>query len=541
MSIPRLLFVFFFSVSFAIQAQTVPVFRLDSALRAVDKAITEKPRFELQKRQQIQNYKLALQRSHSIEDKLQNERLLVKEYSNFRLDSALFFARLISSQIDSTDLQQHILCDMQTAEALKGMGYYESARQLLDAHRKEVDAEHLVSFYHVYYSIYHSLYQNAFLESDRVRFADSLIHYRQCLQSALRPGEIGHDVGQAHLSLFMGRADEAMHIIDRRIKQDHADLREDNLLAFTMALICDSLGARRDAEYYYSLSAIDDLQRASKKYTSLQRLAVLLYQDGDVDRAYRYLTCALEDVTFCRIHCRITQISQFLPIISSAYNEKAHAASVRKIAFSIALALLLLLASVGMWFLFRRNTALARLSSRFKSLNNQLQDTNDRLATTNLQLADANRIKEEYIGQVFNLCSAYMDRQESFRRSIYNKIKSNQLNEVKALVSDKSQSQEDLHDFFRNFDAIFLSLFPDFITEFNALLRPEEAVTVRDGELLSPELRIYALVRLGINDSTRIASFLHFSPQTVYNYRLKMRSRTELSRDTFVQAVQNLK
>ena len=116
------------------------------------------------------------------------------------------------------------------------------------------------------------------------------------------------------------------------------------------------------------------------------------------------------------------------------------------------------------------------------------------------------------------------------------------LGKTSQLKDQLSQStmNEDLNQLFRNFDIFFLELFPDFIERFNSLLRPGEQIEVKGDNLLSPELRIYALVRLGINDSTKIASFLHYSTQTVYNYRLKTRNRSDLPKNEFVQRVQHL-
>lgn len=521
--------------------------QLDSILNVLDKTIQEKPVFDRQKRISIQDLQQQLYRTEDVSERRRLMHELFSIYRSFRLDSALYYARLGSSLIDPGDEVSKVRNDLDIAEALKGLGYYSQARERLDSNRGKVRPEDMVYYYHLYYSIYHSMHQNSQLEDDRQRFRDSLLYYRKQLQSVLPTEDIGHDIGKAYLLLFENKPQEALLLMKGRLEHEESDLSE-SLLAVTFAEIYEALGRHQEAKYYYAVSAVGDLQRATKKYTALQQLAILLFRDGDVDRAYRYLTCALEDVTFSRIHCRITQIAQFLPIITSAYERKSETASQRKLWLSIALGLLLLIAVFGVWILHRRSSQLRRLNGKLHGLyqeiadaNRQLMSTNAQVEATNGQLADANRIKEEYIGQVFNLCSAYMDKQEFLRRSIYNKVKGNQLSEIIKLVGDKSQQQEDLRDFFRNFDAIFLSLFPDFIKEFNTLLRPEEHVSVKEGELLSPELRIYALVRLGINDSTRIASFLHFSPQTVYNYRLKMRARTDLSREEFVVAVQSLK
>ena len=521
--------------------------QLDSILQVLDKTIQEKPVYDRQKRISIQDLQQQLLHTEEVPEKRRLMHELFSIYRSFRLDSALYYARLGSSLIDPNDEVSKVRNDLDIAEALKGLGYYSQARNRLDINRGKVRAEDMVYYYHLYYSIYHSMHQNSQLEEDRQRFRDSLLFYRKQLQSVLPPEDIGHDIGEAYLLLFENKPQEALHLMKERMAREDGDLSE-SLLAVTFAEVYEALGMNQEAKYYYAVSAVGDLQRATKKYTALQQLAILMFRDGDVDRAYHYLACALEDVTFSRIHCRITQIAQFLPIITSAYERKSETASQRKLWLAIALGLLLLIAVLGVWILHRRSMQLRRLNGKLHGLyqeiadaNRQLLNTNAQVEAANGQLADANRIKEEYIGQVFNLCSAYMDKQEFLRRSIYNKVKGNQLSEVIKLVGDKSQQQEDLRDFFRNFDAIFLSLFPDFIKEFNALLRPDEHVSVKEGELLSPELRIYALVRLGINDSTRIASFLHFSPQTVYNYRLKMRARTDLSREEFVAAVQSLK
>lgn len=542
-----LLVIFIITLFSTLRAQTSQ--QVDSVLSVLDATIAQKPQYDRQKRLQLHDLELQFQRSRDMDEKRDLCVRLFLTYRSFRLDSALHYARLARELTAPSDRSRQVRNDINEAEALKGMGYYLQARQLLDRNLSTVDDSTMVDFYHVYYSIYYSMHQNALLQTDRARFADSLIFYREKLQHSLVDNPHGFAIGKANLLLFQGKAREALEVVsNHRVNIYSGYPFTADLLQVTFAEIYDTLGMNTEAKYYYASSAVSDIRASSKKYTALQRLAILLYLEGDISRAYRYLTCALEDISFCRIHCRINQIAEFLPIITSAYEQQSQKSSRRKLWLFVTLAMLLLVTIGVAWFVRRRNMLLARLNERLHRLNQelavanrQLKQTNAQAEMANAQLADANRIKEEYIGQVFNLCSAYIDKQETLRRTIFNKVKGNQIGDLLKLLSDKSQAQDELHDFFRHFDAIFLSLFPDFIHEFNALLRPEEHVAVKEGELLSPELRIYALVRLGINDSTRIASFLHFSPQTVYNYRLKMRSRTEMSREEFIAAVQSLK
>ena len=140
---------------------------------------------------------------------------------------------------------------------------------------------------------------------------------------------------------------------------------------------------------------------------------------------------------------------------------------------------------------------------------------------------------------MFALCSEYIDSNEKYRLQLIRKLKSGRVADIETVLQS-SQSPVYLKSFFEKFDSVFLDLFPDFVERFNALMKPGHALVPHDGELLTPELRIYALVRLGINDSTKIAAFLHYSVQTVYNYRLRVRNNSIIDKREFVSRVQSL-
>ena len=137
--------------------------------------------------------------------------------------------------------------------------------------------------------------------------------------------------------------------------------------------------------------------------------------------------------------------------------------------------------------------------------------------------------------------SAYIDKMEDFRKNIDRKLKTGKVEDVVMLTNPSSSLiQNELKEFYKNFDTIFLNLYPDFVDQFNTLLSSDEKIFPKEGELLSPELRIFALVRLGISDSVKIANFLHYSPQTVYNYRLKVRNKSVLPKEDFPTAVSKI-
>lgn len=157
----------------------------------------------------------------------------------------------------------------------------------------------------------------------------------------------------------------------------------------------------------------------------------------------------------------------------------------------------------------------------------------------NLVLRDTNYIKEEYIGQVFKLCSSYICRMEEYRKKLNRKLKAGQLEDLKKMISSTSTMSDEMKDFYEKFDSIILHLYPDFVEHFNSLLRPEEHIEVKSGRL-NTELRIHALIRMGVTDSEKIAEFLHCSLQTVYNNRSITLNKSSLSKEEFLRAVKEV-
>lgn len=271
----------------------------------------------------------------------------------------------------------------------------------------------------------------------------------------------------------------------------------------------------------------------------MQNLASLLFEEGDTERAYNYITCALEDVISSKARTRLVQVAEYMPIINSAYAKQQKEGEDRKTIFIAILTPLLVLLAVMLYFLYKRNRKLHFTRLALDRKNEELVSMNESLNLLNGRLKESNKIKEVYIAQLFNICSGYIDNIEKYRLTLSRKLKSGKESEVAKLLNT-SQSAEQLKEFFHNFDMIFLDLFPNFVESFNGLLQPGEQIVPKEGELLTPELRIYALVRLGINDSTKIASLLHYSSQTVYNYRLRVRNKAQVSKDEFVERVQKL-
>ena len=180
---------------------------------------------------------------------------------------------------------------------------------------------------------------------------------------------------------------------------------------------------------------------------------------------------------------------------------------------------------------------LKRSNNKLSQLNKQLSELNGELVASNVQLIDANRVKEEYVGRFMRMCSVYVDRLDGMRKRVNRLVKTKRYDELKELVKTDSSKEQELDELYVNFDKAFLHLFPNFVDCFNELLRPQEQVHLNEKERLNTTVRIFALIRLGIDDSSKIAEFLHYSVNTIYNYRARVKNGARVDRDTFEERV----
>jgi DNA-binding CsgD family transcriptional regulator len=179
------------------------------------------------------------------------------------------------------------------------------------------------------------------------------------------------------------------------------------------------------------------------------------------------------------------------------------------------------------------------LNKKMSSVNDQLQDSNAALSGLNQQLKDANRVKEEYVGRFMRLCSVYIDKLDQLRKIVNKRVKNRQYAELYDMTRPQEFKEAELTELYAYFDSAFLHLFPNFLEEFNALLKPEEKIEMPENGQLNTSIRIFALIRLGIDDSSKIAEFLHYSVNTIYNYRARMKNGA-LNRDEFEQRVKKI-
>lgn len=268
-------------------------------------------------------------------------------------------------------------------------------------------------------------------------------------------------------------------------------------------------------------SAIADVRNGITDNGSSWMVAQICYKRGDLDRAYRYIDYSLNNSKIYGATLRHGQIGPLMSIINSAYQQRLRRQQTLLYGMLAGISLLVILLLVLLIDIRKRNRKLHRLHKETEQLNREMTRINRELRNVNMALRESNHVKEEYIAHYLNLYSEYIDRLKSLKR-------------------DPEFTQREVERFYQVFDNTFLSLYPDFVDEFNKLLQPAcRIVTQREG-MLNTELRIFALIRLGIDNSAQIAQLLRYSPNTIYNYRAKIKNMAYGNRDEFEDQVRRI-
>nr|WP_246250897.1 DUF6377 domain-containing protein [Sphingobacterium prati] len=280
------------------------------------------------------------------------------------------------------------------------------------------------------------------------------------------------------------------------------------------------------------MAAITDVRLAIKENESLLTLAIYLNKKGDVNRAFAYIQAALDDANYYNSRFRNTVIARTQPIIEATYLAKIDQQRKNLRLYAIVISIFAVILILTLYFLFKQMKIVSRARKK-------LNMTNGQLILVNHKLDEANLVRERYIGYYLNQCAVYLEKLDDFRKNVYRKVKSRQLDDLQQLTSSNESLEKYAQDLYADFDRTFLEVYPNFVDEFNNLLRPDEQYQLKKDKL-NTELRIFALIRLGISDVNQIAIFLRYSMQTIYNYKSKVKSKAIDDAQHFEEKVRKL-
>lgn len=524
---------------------------LDSLLLVLDKNITSCKIYSDKKDIRIRTLKEKLHLNQlSNETTYHLQESLYKEYKSYICDSAIFYLNKnieLAQQInDSYKLNESII---KLSYLLSSSGMYMEAIDVLKmVNKSSLSKEQLMNYFIAYDHVYGEL--GYYTQNHKIGTHYTLrskMYKDSIYQIASPDSEIYLSMEETRLR-DEGKLQEALAINDKRLSQVTINSPEYAALMYYRALIFREQKEQDNYIRCLSLSSIADIRSAIKDHASLWMLAQALLDRGDLERAYQYMNFSWTESKFYNARLRAWQSADDLSLIDDTYQLMLRQRNSELKIYILIVSLLSLLLFIALCYIYRQvkhlRTArqnLLKVNTQLENLNKELQKINFSLQTANKDLAASNQIKEVYIARFIKLCSTYVDHLDTYRRMVHKKVLTNQITELLHLTRSNSILEEALNELYENFDSAFLNLFPNFIEQFNSLLQENEQIRPKKNNTLNTELRIFALIRLGITDSSQIAEFLHYSVNTIYNYRAKVKNKARISREDFEEVIANIR
>lgn len=563
-----IILLFIISQLFVARAQSQPQdLELDAPTQALlhtldDIIQNHKVQYQAQRIKQINQLK-AQARTATGYNKYNLYKEIFDLYSHFQTDSAqVYICKMQQLPAYKTDAVMQATLHVAQAEIMAVSALYAEALSELDKVPQSLISSEHADLRLYYYRVNRALYGwmcTYYTKSSGQHklWEEKTMNYRDSLLSVDAIKNMSRDIVMADKYNALHQPEKALKML-KPYSAQASEATPNPFVCFTLAHAYILSGNRTKAIYYLTLTAIADLRSATCEYQALPMLAQILFDHGDVERAYTYLLCSMEDASYCKAGLRSIEASTIFPIIDKQYKQREKGQRERDHLLMYGLVGLLLMLIAMVVYLRKQMLKLRQMRQKQSLYNKQLsaanqqmheaneklqvalqevKRTNEELQNTYSQLRMTDKVKEEYIARYLNRCRMYLDQLAEFRSATLRLIKNRHFEELANQLKRDLNAKAEQTQFYEDFDAAFLTLFPDFVASFNALLQPEHQLSVKKNGLLNTELRIYALIRLGIHDTTRIAHFLDYSTATVYNYRSKIRNKAICSPEEFESLV----
>lgn len=534
---------------------------LDTMLVQLDTYLDNNKLYIEKKEKQISKCRQQLHSSTNDQQRYNASIELFYEYKSYKYDSAYSYAN------KSLHLAQKLNNHRYIVEANRGIvfcllssGLFKEAFDVIE----KIDIDSIPQDERIeYYSLYSRLCYDIADFNQEEPFHSQYIAkgsiYSDSLISLLPSQSLKWQYATAQKQMKQRQYTDAIESFSQLLQRKDID-------PHTEAIVSSSLGwlhynhQKEFAMTYLIRAAIGDIRSATKETTALRVLASLLYEYGDIDRAYNYVRIALEDADFYNARHRKIEVSSILPIIEQDHFNIVKEQRNRLIWFVAIVSLLFLLLLVATLIIYKQvkklrlarrtieernnqlqqsnnqlsevNSQLSEVNSRVSEVNSQLSEVNSKLSEVNSQLSEVNKIKDEYIGYSFYINSEYIDKIENLYKMANRKIAARQYEDLRTSFKEVNLNKE-RDNMYASFDETFIKLFPTFIDSYNKLFAPEEQTRSSNDKSLTPEMRIFALIRLGICETERIAKFLNYSIHTINTYKTRVKNKSIVSNELF--------
>ena len=528
---------------------------LTSYCRQIDDAIAHSQSYIAAHEQKIGEARHALALETTSRGRYAQNYRLYELYKSFVSDSAMYFLRQCISLADGMDDQSAaVRCRSLLAIRCSNIGMYDEALNILDSIKvQSIDTLSLGTYYEAYNNVYSELAYYTHLDNMKQFYHAKSEHYEQLMLASLPPTSESCFLRREQRAQAENKLDEAMRINDEWMKTVEPGSHPYALVALYRYIEYKLRGDSTQMIHWLVESVLADIRNAAMDQGSMWELANELMLHGDIDKASSYICFTSDCANRYGSRQRNWQIAPLLATIAKNYKTQSERNTAQLWIALVVISFLLLCILGVLLFLHRRNKQLATarnalkesndelasVNAQLSAVNAQLSSVNEQLSTVNSQLSESNRVKEEYIGRFMSLCSQYIDKLDNYRKMVNKKMKNKEFDDLYQISKSTELKEKELEELYENFDTVFLHLFPNFIDDFNALLLPEVQVQPKENRLTT-DIRIFALIRLGIEDSSKIAEFLHYSVNTIYNYRARLKNGAIGNRETFEKRVKEL-
>ncbi len=508
----------------------------------LDSLIAEQSHIIDRKEAHLSQLKERLSRETAPADRYGTIKQLYEEYAAYQYDSAYAYVSqclALARQMSDDRLLNESRLDL--AHILSTACLMDQARLLLgQIDTTRLSATQLIRYYRTCTDLL--IYQAEYMQG--TQYAAEAVQQLIDLRRRTAALNVPHDDVNYLLTLAECRADsgqsrQAISLLEGLMQHYHIGERLYSIITSTMSFHYGQLGDKEKQMQYLVKSAESDLEGCIRENTSLRAIADILFDEGDIDRAYRYMRVAVDDANFYGTRLRNIQSSRIVPKILDAYQtkqERNHRNMMWLLGIISVIALLLVGGVIAIYQLLKRyrrlNEQKKAINEQLSQVNAQLGDTVEQLHESNVMLREREKLKEEYIARFLTLSSRFVDRGEEQRKALYRLYRDRKTEDLVRELKSTHFGAENAKLFYENFDHAFLNIYPNFVDEVNKLLQDDGKIEVKQGKRLTTESRVLALIRIGITDNQSIAAILRASLTTIYTYRSKLKARA-INKDDF--------
>lgn len=493
--------------------------------KQLDAALAQRAHYVELKEKSLNEIKQGAKYVTSNEDKLKLYEQLANEYKAYEYDSAMTYVNkgLILAQ-KSNNIFFNKRFQLSQTRLLITRGFYAEAKEILQKiEPKEEPRDYQFLYYYTMYGLYNnwSTYceNNEFSKNYDLKKVEYL---KKAIElSPKKDAFYYYLMGELYYFSNHPNNNKTIQYYKKALSMEKANSRLHAMTAFALSEVYQKANNLELMEHYLLVAAISDITSATKENVALQDIALFIYKHKtrSLNKAQEYINLSLEDAYTYKSRLRRIEISSKLQLITNAYTDDIK--TTNRLLNIALLVIILLLLGVGISSLFirKKNRLLKQKKDEISATSDKMEKLNGQLHLINDELKDTNQKRERLVKVYIDLCYKNIERNQKLRTLAVRKIKANQSKELLSLLSSSTNTEKENKEFLTEFDKAFLSLYPTFVNELNQQLTESAHIQLKENGEMPPILRVCALLRLGITESSKIAGILSYSPQTVYNYR----------------------